>query len=219
MRIACAFDSENSEECAPIRQAPNMENFSRQESLLDAHDSLLQNRLNHCTRVASENSMRSYGMFEDPVQDPTLIYGRDVLPAGMRGTSGAEPAIRMPPARDFLEDVEAEEEEIEFEGTETQYETITVGEREAITCFFDDRLRRIGQICLKKILKAWIRVIHPQKQAKFPYNGGKTKDKAILQLGPSHKGDLTKPRWWPSNLRHCEPDHQSKQGSRNQNHP
>lgn len=95
----------------------------------------------------------------------------------------------------------------EIQGARTK-----IGDREKIWKVYDDRLKAIGQICLKKILKAWIREIHPQKQAKFPYNGGKKKEEAISLYGEDNKGDLTKPEWWPPTLRHREPDHQMKPG-------
>ena len=109
-----------------------------------------------------------------------------------------------------------EEEEEEVENIDdcgaTEGLRIKIGERDKIWKVYDERLKAIGQICLKKVLKAWIREIHPQKQAKYPYNGGKKKDEAISKFGEDNKGDLTKPEWWPPELRHREPDHQMKPG-------
>lgn len=110
------------------------------------------------------------------------------------------------------EDEETENTNDMNDDAEIQGARIKIGDREKIWKVYDDRLKAIGQICLKKILKAWIREIHPQKQAKFPYNGGKKKDEAISLFGEDNKGDLTKPEWWPPTLRHREPDHQMKPG-------
>lgn len=114
------------------------------------------------------------------------------------------------------EDEETENANDTNDDAEIQGARIKIGDRESIWKLYDDRLKAIGQICLKKILKAWIREIHPQKQAKFPYNGGKKKDEAISLFGEDNKGDLTKPEWWPSTLRHREPDHQMKPGQPDQ---
>ncbi|CCH45725.1 hypothetical protein BN7_5311 [Wickerhamomyces ciferrii] len=54
------------------------------------------------------------------------------------------------------------------------------------TCF-----RELQQLSCKAIAKAWIKTIEPKKQTRYPYN----------------KGESTKPPWWPSKIRHCEPDH------------
>lgn len=54
------------------------------------------------------------------------------------------------------------------------------------TCF-----RELQQLSCKSVAKAWIKTIEPRKQTNYPYN----------------RGDDAKPPWWPSHIRHCEPDH------------
>lgn len=51
--------------------------------------------------------------------------------------------------------------------------------------------RELQQLACKTIAKAWIKVIEPRKQTNYPYN----------------RGEDSKPFWWPSHIRHCEPDH------------
>lgn len=51
--------------------------------------------------------------------------------------------------------------------------------------------RELQQLYCKTVAKAWIKVIEPKKQTNYPYN----------------KGEDSKPHWWPSHIRHCEPDH------------
>lgn len=59
------------------------------------------------------------------------------------------------------------------------------------------RFEHLGQSVCANVLKAWIKVVEPKKQTKYPY-----KDK---------KGNEGKPPpWWPTGMRHVEPDHLHK---------
>lgn len=59
------------------------------------------------------------------------------------------------------------------------------------------RFEHLGQSVCANVLKAWIKVVEPKKQTKFPY-----KDK---------KGNEGRsPPWWPVGMRHIEPDHLHK---------
>lgn len=62
--------------------------------------------------------------------------------------------------------------------------------------YYQTRFTWLQQDVCKLIVKAWIKVIEPKKQNKYPYN----------------KGDSSKPDWWPEGVRHREPDHLHKQG-------
>lgn len=62
--------------------------------------------------------------------------------------------------------------------------------------YYDKRFLALQQQTCKLVVKAWIKVIEPKKQTKFPYN----------------KGEEQKPTWWPEGVRHREPDHLSKTG-------
>lgn len=87
-----------------------------------------------------------------------------------------------------------------------------MNDRERFTEVYNEILTKILQVSLKKVLKAWIKVIQPRKQSNFPYNGGKMNHIAIDQYGKDWEGELTKPPWWPEHIRHKEPDHLHKQG-------
>lgn len=67
---------------------------------------------------------------------------------------------------------------------------------EAIEAYYTSRFAALQQATCKLVVKAWIKVIEPKKQMKFPYN----------------KGEDLKPQWWPEGVRHREPDHLSKTG-------
>jgi len=62
--------------------------------------------------------------------------------------------------------------------------------------YYASRFTTLQQATCKLVVKAWIKVIEPKKQMKFPYN----------------KGEDLKPAWWPEGVRHREPDHLSKTG-------
>lgn len=66
----------------------------------------------------------------------------------------------------------------------------------AIEDYYTSRFAALQQATCKLVVKAWIKVIEPKKQMKFPYN----------------KGEDLKPAWWPEGVRHREPDHLSKTG-------
>ncbi|WOO84460.1 putative protein [Vanrija pseudolonga] len=59
------------------------------------------------------------------------------------------------------------------------------------------RFEHLGQNVCANVLKAWIKVVEPKKQTKYPY-----KDKKGNEGRP--------PPWWPTGLRHIEPDHLHK---------
>lgn len=88
-----------------------------------------------------------------------------------------------------------------------------IGDEQAVILSYYELLDVIQQVPCKDIAKAWIKTIDPKKQAKNPYNGGKTKDIAIAKYGKENQGCLTMPEWWPMNCRHTEPDHIKKDGA------
>ncbi|KAL7424051.1 hypothetical protein Q5752_001636 [Cryptotrichosporon argae] len=57
-----------------------------------------------------------------------------------------------------------------------------------------ERFEALQQTACKIVVKAWIKIIEPKKQAKYPYN----------------KGEDARPAWWPVGVKHREPDHLSK---------
>lgn len=62
--------------------------------------------------------------------------------------------------------------------------------------YYESRFTNIQQTTCKIVVKAWIKVIEPKKQVRFPYN----------------KGEEGRPNWWPEGVRHREPDHLGKTG-------
>ena len=76
------------------------------------------------------------------------------------------------------------------------YKALTISDHEAVTTFFETRFRQMQQLTCKVVAKAWIKVIEPKKQSNFPY----------------HRGEESKPSWWPEGARHKEPDHLMKPG-------
>lgn len=77
---------------------------------------------------------------------------------------------------------------------EKRYRAIFVGDGAAMHIFFETRLRQLQQLVCKIVAKAWIKVVEPKKQTKYPYN----------------RGELGRPAWWPAQARHKEPDHLMK---------
>lgn len=118
------------------------------------------------------------------------------------------------------DDSESEDSMVEWAGRGTELRQIRIDEAAE---YYNKTFRSINQLCCKDILKAWIRVCHPRKQSKYPYNGGKGKSKKVSRKKsgdlPPYHGRPTKPDYWPCDLdwprtgvRHTEPDHLWKHG-------
>ncbi|CZT17899.1 uncharacterized protein RCC_03736 [Ramularia collo-cygni] len=68
-----------------------------------------------------------------------------------------------------------------------------------VTAYLESRLKRLQQLAVKKIAKAWIKGICPKKQANFPYRN-KQRGNEVPRI----------PGWWPQEQGVCrflEPDH------------
>ena len=63
--------------------------------------------------------------------------------------------------------------------------------------WYTTKFDALQQQTCKIVVKAWIKVMEPKKQTRFPYN----------------KGETGKPPWWPQGVRHKEPDHLMKPGT------
>lgn len=77
--------------------------------------------------------------------------------------------------------------------TPSPMHTLTL-DADALDAYYTSRFAALQQATCKLVVKAWIKVIEPKKQMKYPYN----------------KGEELKPAWWPQGVRHREPDHLSK---------
>ncbi|KAJ6032514.1 hypothetical protein N7540_003246 [Penicillium herquei] len=74
---------------------------------------------------------------------------------------------------------------------------------EAMIHIYEKAFERFQQNNCRVLAKAYIKILAPRKQVEYPYNGRKSVGGRTVQLDP----ETTKPRWWPSRVRHCEPDH------------
>ena len=75
-----------------------------------------------------------------------------------------------------------------------EYRALVIGNAEEVAAFLETRFRQLQQLVCKIVAKAWIKVIEPKKQTRYPYN----------------KGEESRPLWWPASVRHKEPDHLMK---------
>ena len=111
---------------------------------------------------------------------------------------------------------DSEDSDTESDEFDILFEFIKVGDTERVERQLHFLLERIQQHDCKRIAKAWVKVVEPGKQGKYPYNGGdKAKKLKGSPLLPANPGDLTKPPWWPeTGCKHREPDHIGKQGKK-----
>jgi hypothetical protein len=61
----------------------------------------------------------------------------------------------------------------------------------AVKAHMEECFKLLQQMPCKSVAKAWIRIIEPKKQTRYPYK----------------MEERSKPHWWPENVRHVEPDH------------
>lgn len=89
-----------------------------------------------------------------------------------------------------------------------QKTTISVQDKEFLRRYYEKVFINLQQTNCRVIAKAYVKLVEPRKQVKYPYNGRKIVDGKTQQLHP----DETKPPWWPSGVSHREPDHLPKAG-------
>jgi hypothetical protein len=87
---------------------------------------------------------------------------------------------------------------------------ISVKDHEFLTLYYEKAFDNIQQTNCRILAKAYVKLVEPQKQVNYPYNGRKVIAGTKSQLDP----DETKPPWWPSRVTHREPDHLPKFGKR-----
>lgn len=66
---------------------------------------------------------------------------------------------------------------------------VQLGDRKALSTFYEQCLSYIQQCGCKVLGKAWVKLLEPRKKSRYPYNG---------KYGV--------PPWWPPLIRHKEPD-------------
>lgn len=119
------------------------------------------------------------------------------------------------------DDEEEPDDVDDFVGAGIVSEDIRIDDSDKVWEVIETRLKQMQQEACKKIARAWVKAKEPQKQTKYPYNGGSTKEEAKRLYGEKNQGELTKPPWWCSTqgwqrgegCRHKEPDHQKKAGN------
>lgn len=152
----------------------------------------------------SFDAQRGYGLNDRPSQD-RLTHGTD-----LRRTSSVPPArpthsMSMPEVPTY-KSLGLRNEQLPIVQSKSTSPTgvsssananvkeLCVGNTAEVTAFLEVRFRLLQQLVCKIVAKAWIKVLEPKKQTRFPYN----------------KGDEARPPWWPANVRHKEPDHLMK---------
>lgn len=86
---------------------------------------------------------------------------------------------------------------------------LRIGNRKEVVEFYTANFIKLKQLRCKAIIKEWIKVIEPGKQAKNPYNGGREAAEAGIKGTPA-ANELKKPGWWAGDCEHKEPDHLKK---------
>ncbi|KAJ5376169.1 hypothetical protein N7509_013055 [Penicillium cosmopolitanum] len=83
---------------------------------------------------------------------------------------------------------------------------ISVKDHDFLTLYYEKAFENIQQTNCRTLAKAYVKLVEPQKQVNYPYNGRKVIAGTKSQLDPNE----TKPPWWPSRVTHREPDHLPK---------
>jgi Protein of unknown function (DUF2841) len=87
---------------------------------------------------------------------------------------------------------------------------ISVKDPDLLALYYEKAFENIQQTNCRILAKAYVKLVEPQKQVNYPYNGRKLIAGTKSQLDPN----VTKPPWWPSEVSHREPDHLPKAGRR-----
>jgi hypothetical protein len=85
---------------------------------------------------------------------------------------------------------------------------VSLGNASLLRRYYEKVFDNLQQTNCRILAKVYVRLVEPRKQVKYPYNGRKTVSGITKQWSP----DETKPPWWPSEVRHREPDHLHKVG-------
>ncbi|RDW86657.1 DUF2841 domain-containing protein [Aspergillus mulundensis] len=92
--------------------------------------------------------------------------------------------------------------------------TLRVGQTQVLRKYYDKAFEDLKQLSCRVVAKAWVKLVEPRKQVNFPYNG-KAPSSSRLPKPPGQDEEKpdpekTKPTWWPTGVRHKEPDHLPK---------
>ncbi|KAJ5751406.1 uncharacterized protein N7511_008371 [Penicillium nucicola] len=86
---------------------------------------------------------------------------------------------------------------------EPQEAILSIKDTNFLRRYYEKVFQNVQQTNCRVLAKAYVKLVEPQKQVKYPYNGRKVVAGKILQLSPEE----SKPPWWPPEVRHREPDH------------
>jgi hypothetical protein len=86
--------------------------------------------------------------------------------------------------------------------------TFPIQDSKAMIHIYEKAFANFQQTNCRVLAKAYIKILEPRKQVNYPYNGRKLVGGSKVQFDP----EMTKPPWWPSLVRHHEPDHLPKVG-------
>lgn len=136
------------------------------------------------TTMANAHFLRSQGTGEDgPRSAPLFSTHPFTTSTGSDAPGTSTPLLLAPSTRS-----------IPLPSTPTPLYPLTLKDTATRTAFYTLRFTQLQQSVCKTVAKAWIKIIEPKKQTRFPYN----------------LGDAGKPTWWPASVRHKEPDHLMK---------
>ena len=82
--------------------------------------------------------------------------------------------------------------------------TLQLQDDEGLRKWYVEAFDAVQQVTCRTIAKLWIKKIEPKKQSAHPYNGGLPKE-------DPKDPERTKPKYWPDNIPHKEPDHIQKE--------
>ncbi|KAJ5910704.1 uncharacterized protein N7473_000007, partial [Penicillium subrubescens] len=88
--------------------------------------------------------------------------------------------------------------------------TFPIQDSKAMIHIYEKAFANLQQTNCRVLAKAYIKILEPRKQVNYPYNGRKLVGGRKVQFDP----EATKPPWWPSLVRHHEPDHLPKVANR-----
>ncbi|KAJ6012319.1 hypothetical protein N7522_002674, partial [Penicillium canescens] len=80
---------------------------------------------------------------------------------------------------------------------------ISIRDRDMLQKYYEKAFENLQQRNCRVLAKAYVKLVEPRKQVNYPYNGRKVVAGTCQQFDP----EMSKPPWWPSGVRHREPDH------------
>ncbi|KAJ5826380.1 hypothetical protein N7474_003518 [Penicillium riverlandense] len=115
-----------------------------------------------------------------------------------------QPPICLPPKGLTYEWREFRDEDVEAKGPSGAM--ISIQDQDTLTLYYEKAFEKFQQVNCRILAKAYVKLVEPRKQVRYPYNGRKIIAGTTCQFDP----DATKPPWWPSRVTHREPDHLPK---------